>query len=133
MTNRTTILTLVLGSMLMACLVYIGLTYVVPVEPRPEPKLLVQTLGVVAAAQFLLGMLLEQSLLAKAKTSGAVQSAAIVSAAMGEAIAIYGLVVYFISGRREWVFFIGGLLYLMALMMRIPRFIQAMEEKDAQK
>jgi F0F1-type ATP synthase membrane subunit c/vacuolar-type H+-ATPase subunit K len=130
MTNRTTVLTVILASMLMACLLYIGITYAVPVEPKPEPRLLIQILGIAAAAGFLLGLALEQALLTRAKTAAQVQSAAIVSGAMGEAIAIYGLVVYFLSGKREWVFFIGGLLYLMALMLRIPRFILAMDEKE---
>lgn len=124
-------MTLILAFMVVCVFIYIGMTYVVKVPARTPDPLLVRILGIVAAAEFLLGLMLEQALLARARTSAAVQTAAIVSAAMGDAIAIYGLVIYFVSGKREWVFFIGGLLYLMALMLRIPRFIQAMDEKDA--
>ncbi|MCC6441986.1 MAG: hypothetical protein IT210_00875 [Armatimonadetes bacterium] len=95
------------------------------------PAALPKVLGALAAICFLAGIALESMLLNKAAGPGQVQIAAIASSAMGEAIAILGLVLYFLTGDpgKFTPFLIGSAAYFAALFLRLPRFFSRLDEE----
>jgi NADH-quinone oxidoreductase subunit H len=55
-------------------------------------------------------------------------TAAIVSAAFGESCSVFGLMVFFMSGQRDWLFFLLSALYFARLFLRLPDFLGRMDE-----
>jgi F0F1-type ATP synthase membrane subunit c/vacuolar-type H+-ATPase subunit K len=105
--------------------VYVAATYLVPGGPKPQApqmRVFLGVLQVVAAVEFLVGMVMERIMVRRAGSAGEVVKAGIVSAAIGEAIGLYGLVWFCISRERVWAFFIVSGLYFLRLFMRLPEF-----------
>lgn len=112
-------------AMLCAVAVYYGLTYLIPGVVRPQPphmKVMLGILQVLAAVWFLTGMVVEGIMIARAANPGSVVRTGIVSAAFGEAIAIFGLLWFFISHERIWEFFAVSGLYFVRLFVKLPDF-----------
>lgn len=104
---------------------YLAVTYLVAVELKPQPPQMRTFLGVLevtAAVEFLIGMLVEGMMIRRADSPSAVIRAGIVSAAIGEAIGVYGFVWFFIAGERVVAFFIVSGLYFLRLFIKLPEF-----------
>jgi hypothetical protein len=115
---------------LLALVVYIAITYVIPGEPiplRPEQKVFVGIFQVVGGLTFLAGLIVERTMMSRVKTAAEVQVAGILSACIGEAVGVYGLLVFFLSHQREWVFFAISGLYFLRLFLRLPEFYQRID------
>jgi hypothetical protein len=122
------VLPILLGAMAFSVIIYIGLTYLAPVPSRPMPSGLHTALLALAVLAMILGIVIEGILLRRADTPAAVQSAAIVSAAFGESCSVFGLMVFFMSGQRDWLFFLLSALYFARLFLRLPDFLGRMDE-----
>lgn len=131
--SRKRLLTFLLIALFGAVLIYIGLTYIiklpVPANRGMESmRLFKSSLMMVSVVTFLLGMALERQQLNQKRGPGGVQTAVILSAALGETIAVYGLVWFFLMAEREWFFFGASLLYFVRLFMRLPDFHSLLEQ-----
>jgi hypothetical protein len=121
-------------AMAAALAVYAGLTYLIPAQPKVLPpgwKLFLGILQVVAAVEFLAGMLVERVLLRRATNPAGVLMAGIISAAIGVAIALFGLVVYLSSQERHWEFFAVSALYFLRLFIHLPEFNDKIDQTSA--
>jgi F0F1-type ATP synthase membrane subunit c/vacuolar-type H+-ATPase subunit K len=129
---------------LIATLLYVAPLVVFPwigrtakVSASLDPKvlgILVPALLFVGVTDYVISLLVERRLLAQARDAGAPQSvvtAAVVTAAFGASLAVYGLVVTLL-GAPAW----GGVFYVLCavhglhLMMRWPSYAQAVEQTD---
>lgn len=111
--------------MLGALAVYAAITYLVPGEPRAQTtqaKIELGVLQVISAFQFLAGIVAERILFRRADSTTAVLLAGIVSAAIGEAIGVFGLACFLMDGLRIWEFFVVSALYFLRLFLRLPEF-----------
>ncbi len=131
--NRRITLIIIIAAIVASIGVYAVLVYGIhPVRNVNSqlPVWLPQILGVFAVLDFLVGIALEAYLLGKATGPDQVQVAAIVSCAVGESIAILGLVLYFLTGDtgRFTPFLIGSAAYFLALSLRLPRFLSRLED-----
>ena len=128
---------IITGAFFASVLVYGGIvafletTNFTPVRAAPQ---LPYSLLVLAAA--LLGAMLaaERQLLARKTTAGA-RAAALVTAALCETIALFGLVAYVLGGGMGWVVvFLGlalaGFVYLSS---RLPVYVRTIEENEEQR
>jgi F0F1-type ATP synthase membrane subunit c/vacuolar-type H+-ATPase subunit K len=102
---------------------------------RKALGILVPALLFVGVTDYVISLLVEARLLAQAREAGARQSvvtAAIVTAAFGASLAVYGLVVTLL-GAPAW----GGAFYVLCavhglhLMMRWPSYAAAAEQSDS--
>jgi len=134
--NRMTLI-IIMVAMAASVGIYALLVYVIhPVKnPNPDiPAILPKVLAGLAFVCFAGGIALESLLLGKASVPGQVQTAAIVSCALGEAIAVLGLVLYFVTGEtgRFTPFLIGAAAYFAALFLRLPPFLSRMDGSDGE-
>jgi F0F1-type ATP synthase membrane subunit c/vacuolar-type H+-ATPase subunit K len=122
-------------AMLFAVGLYYGLTFMVPGEPKilaPQTKVMLGVLQVLAAVTFFLGMVVEGLLMARAVSPRNVVTNAVVSAAFGEAIAIFGLLWFFTSHERIWEFFVVSALYFVRLFVKRPDFFAKIDSFSEQ-
>jgi len=131
--SRKRLLTFLLVAMFGAVLIYIGLTYIIqlPVPTNRDMesmRMFKSALMMVSVITFLVGMALERHQLSQKRGPGSVQTAVILSAALGETIAVYGLVWFFLMAEREWFFFGASMLYFVRLFMRLPDFHSLLEQ-----
>jgi F0F1-type ATP synthase membrane subunit c/vacuolar-type H+-ATPase subunit K len=132
-TGAKRVVTWITAAMAAAVGIYLLLTYVVPIEPVVAPER-VETLGrlarFAAIAAAIVGVIAERSLLNAARGAGQVQTAVVISAAFGEAVAIFGLLFFFLTGERLWIPFILAALYFFRLFLHLPEFHGAIERPE---
>lgn len=104
---------------------YYALTYLVSGTARPQSpqmKTMLGILQVLAALYFIVGMVVEGLLMARAADPRKVLTVGIISAAFGESIAIFGLLWFVLSHERIWEFFAVSALYFVRLFVKLPDF-----------
>jgi len=102
-----------------------------------DPKvlgILVPALLFVGVTDYVISLLVERRLLAQARDAGAPRSvvtAAVVTAAFGASLAVYGLVVT-VLGAPAWgaAFYVLCAVHGLHLMIRWPSYAQAVEQTD---
>ena len=129
---------------LIATLLYVAPLVVFPwigrtakVSASLDPKvlgILVPALLFVGVTDYVISLLVERRLLAQARDAGAPQSvvtAAVVTAAFGASLAVYGLVVTLL-GAPAWgaAFYVLCAVHGLHLMIRWPSYAQAVEQTD---
>jgi F0F1-type ATP synthase membrane subunit c/vacuolar-type H+-ATPase subunit K len=129
---------------LIATLLYVAPLVIFPwvgrsarVSASLDPKvlgILVPALLFVGMTDYVISLLVEGRLLAQARDAGAPQSvvtAAVVTAAFGASLAVYGLVVTLL-GAPAWgaVFYVLCAVHGLHLMIRWPSYAQAVEQTD---
>ena len=129
---------------LIATLLYVAPLVIFPwigrtakVSTSLDPKvlgILVPALLFVGVTDYVISLLVERRLLAQARDAGAPQSvvtAAVVTAAFGASLAVYGLVVT-VLGAPAWgaAFYVLCAVHGLHLMIRWPSYAQAVEQTD---
>jgi F0F1-type ATP synthase membrane subunit c/vacuolar-type H+-ATPase subunit K len=94
----------------------------------PSLQLFTTILTLVAFAGVIIGLAVEAAMQRAATSPGGVRAAGIVSAALGEAPALYGLVIFFVSGHRNWFFFGLSIVYFIGMWLRLPGMLRRMDE-----
>jgi|GEM_PF-2866467 len=127
-----------------AVLVYVGLTLGLKLQnppPAADLKILPWIFLFLAAALFFVGPVIERRVAqGKPGSSGAPGDSpflrgAIISAAFGESIGLFGLVYWFLSGNRPWVWIFAALSlgYLWLLYGRLEELYKATAAQDEGK
>jgi F0F1-type ATP synthase membrane subunit c/vacuolar-type H+-ATPase subunit K len=118
---------IIIGAFAVSVLVYVGMTFEMtpPGQAGEVLKFLPWVFLGIAAALFLTGPWLENLVVRSAAKSPAVSSpmmqGAIVSAAAGESMAIFGLIIWLLTANRNWDFVFSALAlgYLFLLFGRL--------------
>ncbi len=124
------VLTIIVASLAFSVLIYVGITYLVPVNPTPGLPAATRTaLLAIAVVTTIAIPTIERMLLDRGKGPAAVQTAAVAAGALSEVGAVLGLLYYLLAGRREWIFFVLSGIAFARLLLRLPEYYRLMDEK----
>jgi hypothetical protein len=126
---------IIIAAYIASVFIYAGITYAVPAQASAKnlAQLLLWIFTALSAGCFILGPRLGRLALSRPTSSlprdiptSPFMRATIIIAAFGETIAVFGLVLFFLSGQRLWFwpFAAVSVVYLLMLLMRLDELHQ---------